>query len=565
MKHNTIVLIALLLGLILFGCKKQEQETLSPKIKNDKVEATATTATFTWTVDWPGKLISVVEVSENEDMSDSQIYGSETETENHNFTVTVTDLEDGTKYFFRYLVWNKFYVDNKFKMEVDSFTTRAITKPTVTTSTISDITCFSATCGGEVTDDGELAVTERGVYYGTSPAPSTTGTKMVATTAGEGSFSIQLVDLENSTRYYVQAYAINSLGCSYGDEVSFETNAIPTYRINVSASPADDGSVTGGGTYEQGQSCTVKALPVTGCYFTGWTEDGSLVSSNASYTFMVTSSRTLKANFAGQPQVPTGAIANPFTVDDNGKQVYFSIGNLQYRASTNIWRFASNQWDFVGGIDSDGVFYGNVSGSSNSDVSSTYNGWIDLFSWGTSGYDHGAVCYQPWSTTFGGSNYYAYGNPTNNLYDQTGKADWGYNKISNGGNQANIGWRTLTKDEWEYVIRTRKTESGIRFAYANVNNVNGVILLPDSWNKNYYSLNNTNYSSEFTSNTITATQWSTLEQHGAVFLPADGWRDCDYQVKARGVGKIGNYWSSSFNNDDYAWTMDYWGGCCLCI
>lgn len=121
MKHNTIVLIALLLGLILFGCKKQEQETLSPKIAKEKVETTATTAIFTWTVDWPGKLISAVEVSENEDMSHSQIYGSETETENHNFTVTVSDLKDGTKYYYRYLVWNKYYVDNKYVMEKREF------------------------------------------------------------------------------------------------------------------------------------------------------------------------------------------------------------------------------------------------------------------------------------------------------------------------------------------------------------------------------------------------------------------------------------------------------------
>ena len=72
MKHNPIILMTLLLGLTLFGCKKYEPEKLTPKITEDKVETTGTTATFTWTVDWPGKLISMVEVSENEDMSHSQ-------------------------------------------------------------------------------------------------------------------------------------------------------------------------------------------------------------------------------------------------------------------------------------------------------------------------------------------------------------------------------------------------------------------------------------------------------------------------------------------------------------
>jgi len=53
-------------------------------------------------VDWPGKIISVVEVSENEDMSNSRYYGSEEETENHNFTVTVEDLKEVTKYYYRF-------------------------------------------------------------------------------------------------------------------------------------------------------------------------------------------------------------------------------------------------------------------------------------------------------------------------------------------------------------------------------------------------------------------------------------------------------------------------------
>ena len=121
MKYNPIVLITLLLSFTLLGCKKNEQETLTPKITNDKVETTATTATFKWTVDWPGKLISVVEVSENEDMSHSQTYGSDTETDNHNFSVTVTDLKMVTKYYYRYLVWNRYYVNNKFVLEKKGF------------------------------------------------------------------------------------------------------------------------------------------------------------------------------------------------------------------------------------------------------------------------------------------------------------------------------------------------------------------------------------------------------------------------------------------------------------
>ena len=234
---------------------------------------------------------------------------------------------------------------------------------------------------------------------------------------------------------------------------------------------------------------------------------------------------------ASQNTTPIGAINGKFTINADGDQVYFSQGNLQYQASTNTWRFATNQYDYIG--------------SDNSNISSTYSGWIDLFGWGTSGYNHGANCYQPWSTSQTNSDYYAYGSYSYNLYDQTGQADWGYNPISNGDNTANQ-WRTLTQPEWNYVFNTRTTTSGIRYAKANVNNVNGVILLPDDWSTGTYSLSNTNSSgASFSSNTLTASQWSTLEQAGAVFLPAAGSQS---GTSVYGVGSLGYYWSASYRN-----------------
>ena len=102
-------------------------------------------------------------------------------------------------------------------------------------------------------------------------------------------------------------------------------------------------------------------------------------------------------------------------------------------------------------------------------------------------------------------------------------SDWGvYNPISNGGDQPNQ-WRTLSKDEWVYLFNTRTSASNIRFAKANVNDVNGVILLPDHWNSSYYELSETNaIAASYSSNTITASEWEFLELLGAVFLPATG-------------------------------------------
>ena len=209
--------------------------------------------------------------------------------------------------------------------------------------------------------------------------------------------------------------------------------------------------------------------------------------------------------------IPTGAINGLFSVSAT-QQVYFSQGNLQYigSASTPYWKFADNQWDYFG---------------NNGQGSSAQNVDRDLFGWGTSGYNHGAIAYQPWATSTGQSHYYAYGNPICNLNDETGMADWGYNKIENGGNEVNL-WRTLSQIEWTYVFFSRTTISGTCYASAIVNGVKGIILLPDNWDNSYYPLNNVNPNTiYYDSNTITYSEWkNALEIHGAVFFPASGIR-----------------------------------------
>ena len=244
------------------------------------------------------------------------------------------------------------------------------------------------------------------------------------------------------------------------------------------------------------------------------------------------------------PAVPTGAIGGLFSVGVDNEtgdpyQVYFSQGNLQYigSATTPYWKFADNQWDYLG--------------TTTSQNSASQTADRDLFGWGTSGYNHGAVAYQPWSTSTNFSDYYAYGNWEYNLYDQNGQADWGYNAISNGGNTEGQ-WKSLTRDEWYYLFYERPTSSGIRFARANVNGVNGVILLPNAWEASTYELNNADASgADYTSNTITAADWTNvLEANGAVFLPAAGYR---FGTSVQNAGSNGNYWSASYSNSDYAY------------
>ena len=253
----------------------------------------------------------------------------------------------------------------------------------------------------------------------------------------------------------------------------------------------------------------------------------------------------------GNGTAPEGAIDGLFSINACGVQVYFSQGNLQYQASTNTWRFADNQWDFVGD-ETQGNVYENGMKCDNSLVSPTYDGWIDLFYWGTSGYNHGANCYQPWSTNNDESNYYAYGIVTCNLFDYTGMADWGYNSISNGGSQENL-WRVLTYEEWRYVLFERETPSNIRFAKAWVNGVNGLIILPDNWNASYYSLNSVNDgSASYNQNFISYEDWKNhFECYGGVFL------SCALNREGTTVLYVsGYYWSSTRKMDnDFAYDI----------
>lgn len=325
--------------------------------------------------------------------------------------------------------------------------------------------------------------------------------------------------------------------------VSFNSGG---YRVTVSAVPTSGGTVSGNGRYEQGQSCTVSATANNGYTFTNWTESSTVVSYDADYHFTVNGDRSLVANFSQNPSWPNGILPGYFSVSST-LQVQFSQGNLQYRASTGTWRFAERQF--------------NIIGDNNRNISSTYSGWIDLFGWGTSGYN-GKF---PYMTSTINSNY---GNGYNDIAGTN--YDWGvYNKISNGGNTAGQ-WRTLTKTEWKYVFEYRNTSSGIRYAKAKVNNVNGIILLPDNWSISYYSLNNTdNEDASYSSNVITASQWNTMEQQGAVFLPAAGGRT---ETTVENVDYFGTYWTASacdydgdvariaqFGDDHWGFSTDYYG------
>lgn len=219
-----------------------------------------------------------------------------------------------------------------------------------------------------------------------------------------------------------------------------------------------------------------------------------------------------------------GGLVKKFTVDD-GKQVIFSQGNLQYQASTGTWRFAENQYDTIG--------------AGNANIAADYNGWIDLFGWGTGN--------APTQTSTDAANYANF-------------TDWGVNAISNGGNQTNF-WRTLTKEEWDYLLRLRPNANNLVGA-GTVAGVPGLIILPDNWTEGYWTTLNSfedlgitvssvGYSCDedtiFLQNIYDADHWTQMEYEGALFLPAAGHRD-GTQVDA--VGEFGAYACSTPNTEN---------------
>ena len=138
------------------------------------------------------------------------------------FSIELTDLLSGTIYYVRIYAVNSVGVAYSDEM---SFTTDpAVTAPTVTTSQVTNITQTTATGGGNVTDDGNATVTERGICWSTTHDPTTSGSHASSGT-GMGSFTVEMTGLTPSTTYYVRAYAHNSAGTAYGDEVSFTTEA----------------------------------------------------------------------------------------------------------------------------------------------------------------------------------------------------------------------------------------------------------------------------------------------------------------------------------------------------
>ena len=231
--------------------------------------------------------------------------------------------------------------------------------------------------------------------------------------------------------------------------------------------------------------------------------------------------------------VPEGAINGVFSVGKN-KKVYFSKGNLTYLPCENRFRFQEEQYDRCGMLS-------NVYTTTHC---LTWESWIDLFFWGTSGWDGGVYDYRPGTRNHDNSYYYINNNIGQDMIGEYAKADWGvYNKIENGGNKEGL-WRVLSADEVMYLF-SKRPNAGVLFAFGYVNGTNGMLIFPDDFvcpdniTIKTYKEAGTNPKN----NELSSTEFLSLEQLGVVFLPGCG--RANYLSGTMITPMPGWYWTST--------------------
>lgn len=236
MKRNTfskLSALALIVATLSFAACTEEtsDNRLAPNLATTQViNVTSNSATVV------GYVISGTEkftergicysTSQNPTIANDTIHWVDNGDKKATFQVTLTGLTHVTTYYAK--AYAKLGNEIKYGEEL-SFTTLPI-PPTVTTAAVTNITSSSAKCGGEVTDNGGAAVSARGVCWSTSPNPTISNSK-TTNGNGNGTFTSDITGLMPNTTYYVRAYATNSAGTAYGDQVEFTTLNITKFWV----------------------------------------------------------------------------------------------------------------------------------------------------------------------------------------------------------------------------------------------------------------------------------------------------------------------------------------------
>jgi uncharacterized protein (TIGR02145 family) len=198
--------------------------------------------------------------------------------------------------------------------------------PALTTNTITDITATTAKGGGTITSDGRAAITARGVCWSTAVNPTTAGSKTIDGT-GTGEFISSITGLTAGTAYHVRAYATNSVGTAYGEDISFSASgkvpeSVTQPATNISSTGARlNGTVNAndlsttvtfeyGATTSYGSTITAAQSPVTGNTTVSVSTDISGLTPVTTYHFRIRTENSLgivygnDLTFKSTPELP---------------------------------------------------------------------------------------------------------------------------------------------------------------------------------------------------------------------------------------------------------------------
>ena len=303
---KSLRIIVVMLGAMLFlvTCKKDPEICFDQFSFDDEVTEGTTSASIKGTYSFP-VAISGMEARITEEGVPVGVYPAVLN--GKSFTVEVTGLKAGTTYGYCYSV--DYGAKEPGVTEVQTFTTLDVTPlddmPKVRTLEVLAIDSVTCRVKCEVESEGGLALTERGICWNTTGDPTLDDATIQCDSVGLGVYMVYMEQLSPGRQYYVRSYARNGMGVGMGNVLDFEMTALPGMQvdIHVGCSPEEGGTVSGGGSYEVGTTCTVEAVAAAGYTFVNWTENGSQVSREATYSFPVTVERDLVANFSAEEYI----------------------------------------------------------------------------------------------------------------------------------------------------------------------------------------------------------------------------------------------------------------------
>lgn len=382
--------------------------------------------------------------------------------------------------------------------------TASFASPELTTTVASAINATTATSGGNVTSDGGSAITARGVCWSTTTNPTTALATLTNDAGTTGTFTSNLTGLSASTTYYARAYATNSIGTVYGNEISFTTISPPTIT-SVAVSSITGGSASSGGNVSSDGGSVITARGV--CWSTATNPTTALatktidagttgafssniagLSETTTYYVRAYASNSAGTSYGNEISFTTAAFVCGSTVTFTYKGTSVSYGTIlrTYPLETKCW------------LDRD------LGAVAIPTTKTDANGYGDLFQWGRGDDGHQSRT----STTTATLSSTDVPNHSNFIVISAGNYDWRspqnvnlWQGVTGVNNPCPAGFRlpteaemTLEKTSWTSSNGNSAFLSTLKFTWGGLRNYTGVLTYVNSegnyWTSNIVAVGN---------------------------------------------------------------------------